>query len=194
MPMADDPAEQSNASSDDASKGISESSEALFASVYLELKRLSARRMREESPDHTLQPTALVHEVFLKLSSGDAPEFNDRQHFLAAAAQAMRRILVDHARTRKAAKRGGGAAKFQVQDGDVQVEHDPDTLIDIDAALVELEAQDAELAQLVTLRFFAGLNIDEAAEAMSMSRATAKRRWAYARAWLQTKLDGPGTN
>ncbi len=165
---------------------------ALFASVYDELRRLSAARLRQERAGHTLQCTALVHEVYLKLADSDA-RFNDRHHFLAAAAQAMRRILIDHARGRNAAKRGGGAAKVELLDLDAAIDHDPGELLDLDAALTDLATQDAELARLVELRFFAGLSVPEAGDALGMSPATVKRRWAYARAWLQRHLDDPAS-
>jgi RNA polymerase sigma factor (TIGR02999 family) len=157
-----------------------------FPAVYDELKRLAAARVAGERAGHSLDATALVHEAYLRL--GEAT-FADRSGFFRAAAVAMQRILVDHARRRKAARRGGGARTIAL-DGDAPaLGTDPDLVLDVDAALERLAREDPSSAEVARLRLFAGLSIDEAAEAMAVSRATAFREWAYARSWLATALD-----
>lgn len=158
----------------------------LFELVYAELRRIAARCLAEERRDHTLQPTALVHEAYLELidpAGGGAVK--DRQHFLAIAAQAMRRTLIDHARGKRRAKRGGGwkrvALDAEVAGSDVE-ELD---LLELDRALEALQAHSAELARLVELRFFAGLPMSEVAEVLGVSERTAGRDWSFARAWLE---------
>lgn len=160
----------------------------LFAAVYDELRRLAAARLAREPAGHTLDATALVHEAFLRLRGGAGLE--DRPRFLRASAEAMRRILVDHARRKRADKRGGAGKRFEVSEGDRLVVPDPDTLLAIDEGLTRLEAEDADSAALARLRLFAGLSVDEAAEALGRSRAAAYRDWAYARAWLTAALGG----
>jgi RNA polymerase sigma factor (TIGR02999 family) len=157
-----------------------------FPLVYDELRRLAAARLAGEKDGHSLDSTALVHEVYMRL--GDAA-FADRSGFFRAAAAAMQRILVDHARGRKAGKRGGGAGAVPLDDLDGTRDADPDLLLDVDAALARLAAEDQASAEVARYRLFAGLSIDEAAEAMGVSRATAFREWAYARSWLATALD-----
>ncbi len=156
-----------------------------FPLVYDELRRLAAAKLAHEPAGHTLDATALVHEAYLRLG-GTA--FADRTEFLKAAAVVMQRILVDHARRKRAARRGGLATKFALDDADRVVISDPDTLLDIDAALTRLAAEDATSADVARFRLFAGLSIDEAATALGLSRATAFREWAYARSWLTTAL------
>jgi RNA polymerase sigma factor (TIGR02999 family) len=156
-----------------------------FPLVYDELRRLAAAKLAHEPAGHTLNATALVHEAFLRL--GDSAS-SDRSGFLRDAAVAMQRILVDHARRKRAAKRGGHARKFALQEGDRVTVADPDTLLDIDAALTRLSVEDPSSAEVARFRLFAGLSIDEAAEALGLSRATAFREWAYARSWLTTAL------
>jgi RNA polymerase sigma factor (TIGR02999 family) len=157
-----------------------------FPVFYDELKRLAAARLAGEAAGHSLDATALVHEAYLRL--GDAA-FADRSGFFRAAAVAMQRILVDHARHRRAGKRGGGARTLVLEDGEPVQSPDPDLLLDIDEALARLAIEDATSADVARYRLFAGLSIDEAAEAMKVSRATAFREWAYARSWLATALD-----
>jgi RNA polymerase sigma factor (TIGR02999 family) len=157
-----------------------------FPAVYAELRRLAAARLAREKPGHTLDATALVHEAYLRLRGAAA--FPDRAQFLRAAAEAMRRILVDHARKRRADKRGGGGRRFELAEGDRVAVPDPDTLLAIDEALTNLEAEDPQSAEVARLRLFTGLSVDEAAEALGVSRATAFRDWAYARAWLTAAL------
>ncbi|MDB5350304.1 MAG: sigma factor [Planctomycetota bacterium] len=160
-----------------------------FPRVYEELRRLAAGKLANERAGHTLDATALVHEAFLRI--GDAA-FAERSDFLRAAAVAMQRILVDHARRKRAAKRGGYARKFDLDEADCAVASDPDTILDIDGALLRLAAEDATSAEVARFRLFAGLSIEEAAEALGLSRATAYREWAYARSWLTAELATPG--
>ena len=152
-----------------------------FPVVYDELRRLAASKLKGEASGHTLNPTALVHEAYLRLGTA---RFTDQADFFRAAALAMQRILVDHARGRLAAKRGGAARRFQLLEGDRVMPHDPDTLIDADAALTRLSVQDPGAADVARLRLFAGMTVAEAAEGLGLSRATAFREWAFARAWL----------
>jgi RNA polymerase sigma factor (TIGR02999 family) len=159
----------------------------LFPAVYGELRRIAAARMAGERAGHTLDATALVHEAYLRLAG--SPGFADRAHFLRAAAEAMRRILVDHARRRSSAKRGGGR-RFELAEADRMALPDPETLLAIDEALGALAAEDPDAAELARLRLFAGLSVDEAAEALGVSRATGFRDWAYARAYLTAALTG----
>jgi RNA polymerase sigma factor (TIGR02999 family) len=156
-----------------------------FPLVYDELRRLAAAKLAGESAGHTLDATALVHEAYLRLGGA---AFANRSEFLKASAVAMQRILVDHARRKRAAKRGGLATKFALDAADRVVIYDPDTLLDIDAALTRLAAEDAASAEVARIRLFAGLSIEEAALALGLSRATAFREWAYARSWLTTAL------
>ncbi len=159
----------------------------LLPIVYGELHRMADHRLRNERPDHTLSPTALVHEAYLKLAQPEA-SFESRSHFFAVASKAMRHILVDHARRRKAGKRGG---QFRVTlDPEISdpVETDPDEVLDIDRALNKLAAIDPRQAQLVELRYFVGLSIEETATAQGTSPATVKRDWLLARAWLAREL------
>ena len=156
-----------------------------FPLVYDELRKLAAAKLAGERAGHTLDATALVHEAYLRL--GDAA-FADRGGFLRAAAVAMQRILVDHALPQEQAKRGGYANKFAIGEADRVMIEDPDTLLDIDAALTRLSQEDTTSADVARFRLFAGLSIEEAAEALGLSRATAFREWAYARSWLTTAL------
>ncbi len=157
-----------------------------FPLVYDELKRLAASRLAGEAKGHSLDATALVHEAYLKL--GEA-SFADRSGFFRAAAVAMQRILVDHARKRRAGKRGGGVRTIVIDEDAPILGPDPDLLLDLDAALTRLAIEDPSSADVARYRLFAGLSIDEAAEAMGLSRASAYREWAYARSWLATALE-----
>jgi RNA polymerase sigma factor (TIGR02999 family) len=159
----------------------------LYEFVYDELHRLARSNLRRERSGHTLQPTALVNEAYLRLAPGDDP-WQNRRHFFHAAARAMRQILVDHARRRDADKRGGGAERVTLSDVDVAAPEEDVDVLRLDAALDALGREDARLAELVTLRFFAGLSIEEAAATIGVSPATAKRDWAFARAWLRKRL------
>jgi RNA polymerase sigma factor (TIGR02999 family) len=171
-----------------AEAGDPQAASRLLPLVYDELRRLAAAQMAHEKPGQTLDATALVHEAYLRLV-GDR-QFNSRGHFFAAAAEAMRRILIDRARQRQAEKRGGSARRFDLSESDRVVLPDPDTLLAVDEALALLAAEDAPAADLARLRLFAGLSVEEAAAALGVSRATAFRDWAYARAWIADKLGG----
>jgi RNA polymerase sigma factor (TIGR02999 family) len=167
----------------------------LLPVVYEELRRLAAARMAAEKPGHTLQATALVHEAYVRLVGGEQPrDWDDRGHFFAAAAEAMRRILVDRARERSSRKRGGDRRRLDLDDLGDQVasedERAADDLLALDEALRQFEAEDLARARLVKLRYFAGLSIRDAAAALGISPATAKRQWVYARAWLFGRLEG----
>ena len=168
--------------------GDPSAAEQLLPLVYQELRRLAAQRVSLEKPGQTLQATALVHEAYLRLIGGDAPtRWDGRGHFFAAAAEAMRRILIDQARRKKSAKAGGQLQRVDL-DGDRLFapadDPDPDELLALDAALEQFEREDPLKARLVKLRYFAGLSIPDAAAALGISPATAKRHWVYARSWL----------
>ena len=171
--------------------GDPQTAEQLLPLVYEELRTLAARWLAQEVPGQTLQPTALVHEAFLRLV-GDEPDrhWDGRRHFFAAAAEAMRRILVDNARRKRRVKRGG---RWQRQDIDPDQFHasaEPDDLLALHEALERLTAADPQVAELVTLRYFAGLSLPQVAESLGISLRTAERWWAYARAWLLSELKG----
>jgi RNA polymerase sigma factor (TIGR02999 family) len=171
----------------DTASGDARAAAELLPLVYEELRRLARQKIGQERAGHTLQATALVHEAYLRLVDGNtAKSWHGRWHFFAAAAEAMRRILVDQARHRGRIKRGGGAARQRMDLANVEltVNEPPEELLAVDEGLTALAAQHPDKAQLVKLRYFAGLTIEEAAEAMGISVATANRRWAYARAWL----------
>jgi RNA polymerase sigma factor (TIGR02999 family) len=164
----------------------------LLPLVYDELRKLAAHRMAHEAPGHTLQGTALVHEAYLRLV-GDEParHWDSRGHFFAAAAEAMRRILVENARRKQRHRHGGGRERFDLDDVADLAETPPDNLLALDEALTRLAGLEPQKAELVKLRYFAGCSIDEAAAALGISRATAKRYWAYARAWLYAEISEP---
>lgn len=159
----------------------------LLSVVYDELRRLAASKMAMESPGQTLQPTALVHEVWLRLNKDENRKWNDRTHFFAAAAESMRRILVDNARRKRALRHGGGQQRAEMRDI-AQAGANDDQILAVDEALEKLAAQDKQKAELVKLRYFVGMTIEEAAEALGISAPTAKRHWAYARAWLAAEI------
>jgi RNA polymerase sigma factor (TIGR02999 family) len=165
----------------------------LLPLVYDELRKLAAARLAEEKPGQTLQATALVHEAYLRLVGGESEaHWNSRGHFIAAAAEAMRRILVDNARCKKTQKRGGERKRIDLSQAEPLDQADPDALLDLDELLTRLAGEDPEAAAVAKLRIFAGLSVEEAAQALSTSRASAYRQWTYARAWLHARLD-PGT-
>lgn len=169
------------------------SAEQLLPLVYAELRQLAAARLAREAPGSTLQPTALVHEAWLRLGGEDQPSWQNRAHFFAAAAEAMRRILIDLARRRHARRHGGGLVRVSLDDLDLAATaHDDDRLLRIDEALARLARCDPAKAELVKLRYFAGLNHAEAARTLGISEVTAKRWWSYARAWLYTELGSRG--
>jgi RNA polymerase sigma factor (TIGR02999 family) len=159
----------------------------LLPLVYDELRKLAAARMAAEAPGQTLQATALVHEAYLRLV-GDQ-QFDGRGHFFAAAAEAMRRILVDNARDRKRLKRGGGQVRLELLDQVGSLAEDPDLVLSLDELLARLGAEDAAAAQVAHLYLFGGLSVEEAGAALGLSRAVAYRNWKYARAWLREALE-----
>jgi RNA polymerase sigma factor (TIGR02999 family) len=166
-------------------------SEQLLPLVYEELRKLAAQRLTNEKPGQTLQATALVHEAYVRLvGPGDARGWDGRGHFFAAASEAMRRILIDNARRKRTAKHGGGPRRQDLDGVEIIAGAPADDLLALDEALTRLAAEDPAKAELVKLRYFAGLSIEEAAGALGISVATAKRRWAYARAWLFRAVEG----
>lgn len=169
---------------DRVSQGDAKAAEELLPLVYSELRRLAASKMAQEKSGQTLQPTALVHEAWLRLAGPKNPFFENRAHFLAAAAEAMRRILIESARRKEAQKRGAGRERVNLDDIDLPAKADDTTLLRIDAALDRLAREDTAAAALVKLRFFAGLTNEQAALALGVSERTAKRYWTFARAWL----------
>jgi RNA polymerase sigma factor (TIGR02999 family) len=172
-------------------QGDAHAAEQLLPLVYDELRRLAAQQMAQEAPGQTLQATALVHEAYIRLVDVElAQQWNSRGHFFAAAAEAMRRILVDKARGKKADKRGGASRRVDVEPDDLVARRRDEKLIALDEALAKLESEDPQKAKLVKLRYFAGLTIKEAAATLGISTATADRYWSYARAWLQREMTG----
>lgn len=170
-------------------QGDAHAAEQLLPLVYAELRKLAARKMAQEKPGHTLQATALVHEAYIRLVGGEtAPQWQSRSHFFAAAAEAMRRILVENARRKNRKKRGGEYQRHDLREMDLAENTPSDDLLALDEALSELARENPERAELVKLRYFAGLTAEQAADALGISRATAARRWTYARAWLFEKI------
>ena len=168
--------------------GDTRRSDELLGLVYRELRAIAQQRMAAERRDHTLQATALVHETYLRLLGGRPVAWGNRAQFFHAAAEAMRRILIEHARARGRVKRGGrhsDPVRIDLANLiDLATETDPDTIVALDEALRRLEQKDGELGEIVRLRFYAGLSVEEVAAALGLSEATVKRRWAFARAWL----------
>jgi RNA polymerase sigma factor (TIGR02999 family) len=161
---------------------------ALFAHVYAELRRLAGQQVRAGGSAGALSPTELVHEAYLRLFAGQAPTFADRAYFFAAAAQAMRRVRVDHYRATRAAKRGGQHQRVELHAGSAAIPEPDLDLLALDEALDRLAARDPAQARLVELRFFAGLSMPHVAEVLGLSLATAERHWTYAKAWLLAEL------
>lgn len=170
-------------------RGEPEAADRLLPVIYDELRRLARQKMSGEPENHTLQATALVHEAWIRLSKSTGQRWDHRGHFFAAAGEAMRRILVDHARRRLAQKRGGGTVAEPVEDALEELVSPPDQLIAINDALQELEKEDADAARLVTLRYFVGLTMEEAAAALGMSKRSAEALWTYARVRLRREMD-----
>ena len=176
---------------DAAAAGDRQAAAGLLPLVYDELRRLAADKLAREGPGQTLQPTALVHEAYLRLVAADkGREWAGRTHFFAAAAEAMRRILVDHARHKKSQKRGGDRARAEFREDALAAPEGADEVLAVDEALAGLAAADPQAAELVKLRYFAGLSIDQAAQTLNISPRSADRLWAYARAWLQRAVGG----
>jgi len=171
-----------------ASAGDREALDALLPAVYAELRQRAASLMRRERGDHTLQPTALVHEAFLQIVEVERVDWKGRAHFFAVASLIMRRILVDHARTRLADKRGGGATRVPIDQAlSLSVERDADVL-DIDQALQKLAALDARHAEIVSMRFFGGLSVEEVAAVLGTPKRTLEAEWSLIKAWLRREL------
>ena len=172
--------------------GNAKAAEELLPLVYDELRKLAAHRLAGDPAGMTLQPTALVHEAWLRLVGNGDPRFDGRGHFFAAAAEAMRRILIDRALQKKTLKRGGGRERIELDEVDLAIHVSDDALLAVNDALEKLAKEDAEAAGLIKLRFFAGLTNEEAGLAMGISERTAKRYWSFARAWLYRELKATG--
>ena len=174
----------------DWSGGNRTSADALLTIVYDELRKIAAQYLSKERSGHTLQPTALVHEAYMKLVDISDIKWQDRAHFFAVSANVMRHILVDHARAKRAAKRGGSAQRIELDDAiSLSNERDLD-LLDVDEALKELAKFDEQQCRIVEMRFFGGLTIEETAHVVGVSPATVKREWSMAKAWLRRRLQG----
>jgi len=173
------------------SGGDSRASEQLLPLVYEELRRLAAARMSQEAAGHTLQPTALVHEAWLRLTGGQNQSWQNRAHFFGAAAEAMRRILIERARRKSRLKRGSGQALLDIADLDVMAAIPDDKVLLVDEALAQLQAEDPEKARIVSLKFFAGLTNEQVAELLNLNERTVRRQWNFARAWLFDRITKP---
>ena len=171
-------------------RGDARATDELLPLVYEELRILAAQKLSHESPGQTLQATALVHEAYLRLVGDEPQTWENRGHFFAAAAEAMRRILVDRARHKQARKRGGDRERVPLDITDATDPAAPEDIVAIDDALARLATEDPQAAEIVKLHLFAGLSIDQAAAATGVSRATAYRQWTYARAWLRSEIQG----
>ena len=176
------------------SREIPKTAEEILPLVYEELRRLAAARMAQEAAGHTLQPTALVHEAWLKLVDSPSQSWQNRAHFFGAAAEAMRRILIARARRKQTQRRGSGAMHLDLDELEISTPLPDERLIALDEALNRFTAEEPKQAELVKLRYFVGLNMEEAAEVLGISLATAKRWWAYARAWLFNELNPRAEN
>ena len=173
----------------DIRQGDPQAGEELLAVVYEDLRRLASQKMAREGPGQTLQATALVHEAYLRLLGREGePSWDSRQHFFAAAAEAMRRILINRARDRSRLKRGGGRKRLDLDHVQLALDSADEELLALDEAIEKLGREDSVCAELVKLRFFAGLNHGEAAQTLGLSRRTADRHWSFARAWLYEEL------
>jgi RNA polymerase sigma factor (TIGR02999 family) len=175
-------------------KGDPTAADELLPLVYQELRKLAAHKMAAQSPSHTLQPTALVHEAWLRLAGNEPGRFAGRSHFFAAAAEAMRHILIDSARRKLAVRNGGGQVHMDIENVEIAARVDDDELLAVHEVLDKLAAQDPQKAELTKLRYFVGLTFEEAAEVLGISVATAKRHWAYARAFLYEEVKSSKIN
>ncbi len=175
---------------DNIQSGDQQAANDLLPIVYEELRRIADAKMRHEKSGQTLQATALVHEAFLRLiGPDDETKWDSRGHFFAAAAEAMRRILIEHARSRNAAKRGGKFERVELNEACLAQSNDSELILAIDDALTKLAQDEPEIAKVVKLRYFTGLTIEQTAAALGLSDRTVKRHWTYARAWLQRELE-----
>jgi RNA polymerase sigma factor (TIGR02999 family) len=172
-------------------QGDDAATDELMPVVYQELRRLAAHKMASERPGHTLQPTALVHEAWIRLVDSPAQSWQNRAHFFGAAAEAMRRILISHARRKHAQRRGAGAEHLDVDELEIACPAPDDELLALNDALDRFAALEPQQAELVKLRYFVGLKIEEAAEVLGISKSTATRWWTYARAWLFDEIQSP---
>jgi RNA polymerase sigma factor (TIGR02999 family) len=173
-------------------EGDPRATDRLLATIYDELRQLAARKLGREQPGHTLQATALVHEAYLRLLGGETLQFENSAHFFAAAAEAMRRILVESARRKARLKHGGGRERREIDEADAIAISDPIDLIALDEALEKLSVEDKVKADLVKLRYFAGLTAEQAGRVLGISRATADRYWTFARSWLYNEMSEDG--
>jgi RNA polymerase sigma factor (TIGR02999 family) len=171
-----------------AAEGQAQAAHELLPLVYEELRKLAAARMANEWDTSTLQPTALVHEAWLRLVGSEQPNWKNRAHFFAAAAEAMRRILIENARRKQALKRGARPERIDLDSVDIAIQADEELLLAMNEALERLAVEDPQSAQLVKLRFFVGLNYQEAAQTLGMSERSAKRCWGFSKAWLYREL------
>ncbi len=169
-------------------RGDSSARDRLWALIYEQLRTLARQQLADESAGHRRQPTSLVHEAYFRLVGGEDIQWSSRRHFFAAAAQAMRRILIDDARKRRSLKRGAGQSPAPLLEGARMSDQDPVDVLAIDEALSRLELEDARKAQVVMLRFFGGLTVEECAEALELSPRTVRNEWRFARAWLSAEL------
>jgi RNA polymerase sigma factor (TIGR02999 family) len=173
-------------------QGATQAAEQLLPLVYDELRKLAAQRLAREPPGQTLQATALVHEAYLRLIGSETPSWNGRGHFFSAAAEAMRRILIENARRKKAEKCGGALLRVKLDAVDAPADGRSEDVLALDEALSRLAAEDPTKAELVKLRFFGGLSVEDAGRVLGISRATADRYWSYARVWLYSALYDAG--
>lgn len=171
-----------------AGRGDMRTADELLSLVYAELRRLASAKMASEAPGQTLQATALVHEAWLRLTSDEKRKWNDRTHFFAAAAEAMRRILVDNARRKRTERHGGGQQRVELPELASAVVETDDKVLAVNEALEKFAALDPQKAELVKLRYFVGMTLEQAAEALGISERSAKRYWAFARAWLHEEI------
>jgi len=169
-------------------QGNSQAVDELLPAVYQELRVLAAQKLARETPGQTLQPTALVHEAFLRLAGSAAETYKSRNHFFVAAAQAMRRILIENARRKQRLKRGGGQQRTDLDEDTLALDEPSEDLLALDEALDNLAEKEPVVAELVKLRYFAGLTLEQAAMILNVTRRTADRYWAYARAWLYNEI------
>jgi len=169
-------------------RGEARAVDELLPAVYDELRRLAAWKLSREKPGQTLQATALVHEAYIRLVGEEAQNWRSRTHFFSAAAEAMRRILVDNARRKKSLRHGGKHQRVKLEDEDIAIEGCSEDIVALDEALCELAESEKMKADLVKLRYFAGLSMEQAAEVLGLSLTTAKRHWRYARAWLYSRI------